>query len=81
MHLIISAPNSKPCEALVLAVGENRLRVVMAGYTDVLELRRSYGNWSSDLGEVQVEAWTVDGRIDIDRFQAEFCPEERAVGF
>ena len=81
MHLIISKPGGKPLEALVLAVGENRLRAVVAGSTDVVELHRNYGQWSSDLGEVQVEAMIVNDRIDINLFRAEFCPEERAAGF
>ena len=81
MHLIISEPNSKPCEAMVLAVGENRLRLVVAGHTDVLELRRNHGKWSSDQGEIEVEAMCVDDGIDINRFHADLCPEERTVGF
>jgi hypothetical protein len=81
MHLIISMPNGKRREAVVLAVGENRLRVVVAGHNDVVELRRNYGLWSCDLGEIEVEAMTADDRIDIIRLSADFCTEERAVGF
>src|SRR4030095_8749259 len=71
MHLIISKPGGKPLEALVLAVCENRPRALVAGHTDVVELHRNYGQWSSDLGEVQVEAIIVNDRIDINLFRAE----------
>ena len=80
MHLIIRMAGGKPLEALVLAVGENRLRAVIPGHADTLELRRNFGQWSSDLGDLEVEAMTIDGELDINRLRAEFCPEERAVG-
>ena len=81
MHLIISMPDGRRREGVVLAVGENRLRAAIAGHNDVMELRRNYGVWSSDLGEIEVEAMTADDRTDVVRLAADFCPEERAVGF
>jgi hypothetical protein len=44
-------------------------------------MRRTYGLWSSDLGEIEVEAMTADARIDIVRLCADFSPTEQAVGF
>jgi hypothetical protein len=79
MHLIIRKLNGKRLDALVLAVGENRLRAVVPGYKDVLELRRNYGLWSSDLGDLEVEAMTSLEGIDMNRVRAEFCPEEREL--
>lgn len=79
MHLIITKSNKKRVEALVLAVGENRLRAVVAGHNDVVELRRAYGQWTSDLGDVEIEAMTADNRIDLTNFHAELFPNERAA--
>jgi hypothetical protein len=38
----------------------------------------SRGLWSSDLGEIDVEAMTADDRSNVVRLYADFCPEERA---
>jgi hypothetical protein len=76
MHLIISTPNGTRLEALVLAVGENRLRVVVAGHNDTVELRRNYGQWSSDQGEVELEALIADHAIDISRLCTDFQENE-----
>ena len=80
MHLIIRKLAGKRLDALVLAVGENRLRAVVPGHNDVLELRRNYGQWSCDLGDIEVEAFISQEGIDVIRFHAEFCPEERGFG-
>ena len=79
MHLIITKFNKTRVEALVLAVGENRLRAVVAGHKDVVEFRRVYGQWASDLGEVEIEAMTADNRFDLTRFHADLFPNERGA--
>ena len=81
MHSIISMPNGKRREGVVLAVGKNRLRVIVTRHNDVVEMRRSYGVWSSDLGEIELEAMTADARINVIRLCADFCSAEQAVGF
>ena len=80
MDLNISTPNGKRFEAMVLAVGENRLRAVVAGCNDTVELWRNYGQWSSDLGDVELEALASNHGIDMSRFCADFCSRERAAG-
>jgi hypothetical protein len=81
MHLVIRELNGKRREALVLAVGANRLRVVIAGERETIELRRNFGDWCSDSGAiVQLEAIVADGRADLARFHTDLFPAERAVG-
>ena len=69
-------PNGTRLEALVLVVGENRLRAVIAGHNDTAELRRNYGQWSSDQGEVELEALIADHAIDISRLCTDFQENE-----
>ena len=81
MHLIVSDLRGKRREAVVLAVGDNRLRVAMTGREDTLELRRAFGEWWTDRGEViLLEAIAADDQIDLTQFHAELFPVEQGLG-
>jgi hypothetical protein len=45
MYLLIRYPAGVVIEGVVLAAGENRLRVVSPGFPDTLELERSGESW------------------------------------
>jgi hypothetical protein len=48
-------------EGLVLAQGDNRLRLAVRGSKDAVELERSQGRWAIDGGEpVQIEFLTIE---------------------
>ncbi|HEY1337286.1 MAG TPA: hypothetical protein VGF59_07235 [Bryobacteraceae bacterium] len=80
MHLVFRTLKGARREALVLAVGENRLRIVVAGQRDAVELRRTYGHWTSDLGAtVQLEGIMAHDGIDLARFYADLFPREQAL--
>jgi hypothetical protein len=54
MYLLIRYPGGIVAEGVVLAKGENRLRVAVAGFPDIIELKRIQSGWI-DAGQVQVE--------------------------
>jgi hypothetical protein len=45
MYMLIRYPVGVIVEAVVLAKGRNRMRVVAAGFPDTIELRRSGPQW------------------------------------
>ena len=54
MYLLIRYPGGVMAEGVVLAKGRNRLRVVVAGLSDTIELKRAGSGWIA-AGHVQVE--------------------------
>ena len=52
MYLLIRYPGGIIAEGVVLAKGEDRLRVVVAGFPDAVELKRVGGAWSTCRSEV-----------------------------
>ena len=48
MYLLIRYPAGVVVEGVVLAKGRNRMRVVVRGFTDAIELKRSGPNWTAD---------------------------------
>ena len=45
MYLLIRYPGGIIAEGMVLAKGKNRLRVVVAGFPDTVELKRTGAMW------------------------------------
>jgi len=52
MYLLIRYPGGIIAEGAALAKGRDRLRVVVAGFPDTVELRRAGAIWSTCRGEV-----------------------------
>jgi hypothetical protein len=56
MYAMICCPGGIIVEAVILSRTRDRMRVVAAGLSDALDLRRSGRDWSMDTGEpVQFE--------------------------
>ena len=51
MYALIEYPAGVVVEAVVLAMGWYRMRVVAAGFPDTLELRRCGPDWLTEAGE------------------------------
>jgi len=52
MYLLIRYPGGIIVEGVVLAKGEDRLRVVVAGLSDTVELKRVGATWSTCRREI-----------------------------
>jgi len=74
MYLLIRYPGEVIAEAVVLATGKNRMRVIAPGFPDAIELKRAGAKWSTCRGDV----------VEIDFLMAEESVEQmlpvRAVG-
>jgi hypothetical protein len=55
MYLLMSYPVGVTMEAVILAKGRNRMRVVVAGLPDTVELKRSGAAWMADGEPVQFD--------------------------
>ena len=65
MYLLIRYPVGIIVEAVVLARGRNRLRVVAAGFPDTIELRRSSQQWHIAAGQpVELDFLMINTRAD-----------------
>ncbi len=51
MTLFLHYPAGRQMEAVLLASSPNRMRLVVRGESETLELRRSQGHWYSEKGE------------------------------
>ena len=61
MYSLIGFSNAVVVEAVILKATRNRMRVVLVGLDDVLELRRVGSEWFSETGEaVTVEFLAAD---------------------
>ena len=58
MYLMIRYAGGSIVEGVVLAKGEDRLRVAASGFPETIELRRTGSAWSADDGK-QVEFYFV----------------------
>ena len=58
MYLMIRYAGGSIVEGVVLAKGEDRLRVAASGFPETIELRRTGATWSADDGK-QVEFYFV----------------------
>ena len=65
MYLLIRYPVGIIVEAVVLAKGRNRLRIVAAGFPDTIELKRSGSQWFTPTRQaVEFEFLLSDGHQD-----------------
>jgi hypothetical protein len=74
MYLMIRYAGGSIVEGVVLAKGEDRLRVAASGFPETIELRRTGAGWSADDGK-QVEFYFVM----CDKCQAESIPSSAAA--
>ena len=58
MYTVIVFPGGRRCDALLLSAWPERLRVVVRGRSDTVELRIIEGRWMSD-SEVCVEVGAI----------------------
>jgi hypothetical protein len=70
MHMIVKFQNGIRAEALLLAGGRDRMRLIVSGQADAIELSKADGYWYTEAGEpVEIEAITAVGDC------TEFCAE------
>jgi hypothetical protein len=50
MYAILIFPNGKRVDAVLLSATEDRLRLAIAGRSDVTELQRIGGRWATETG-------------------------------
>jgi len=55
MYLLMSYPAGITLEAVILAKGRNRMRIVVAGLPDTVELKRSGEAWLAEGQPVEFE--------------------------
>jgi hypothetical protein len=64
MHMMVVYENGSRADAVVLAVGENRMRVVLRGSRDTVELRLLKEQWMTEEGDaIDIEALVAGERI------------------
>ena len=57
MHMTLRFPTGRRAEAILLAAGPDRLRIVLRRRSDTYELRLAGGEWISERGErIEVES-------------------------
>jgi hypothetical protein len=79
MHLTILDSTGGRHEAILLAAGTSRLRVVVRGARDTVELRRAEGGWFCEDGEpVEFESMVVGE--DLSAFCSQVRPRTHAAG-
>ena len=65
MYSLIGFSNAVVVEAFVYRTGENRMRAVVAGLRDALELKRLGSGWISEYGEtVSFEFVSLDAAAE-----------------
>ena len=75
MNLIICDSTQRRLEGVVLAAGQDRIRVAIRGVSDVTELRREYSQWTLETGEpVDLELLLGDSQTDLFHFLKEVYP-------
>jgi len=65
MHLMLTFSNGRRTEALVLAVGRNRMRIAIPSRNDAVELTLAGGQWTTDTGET-LELDSLISLVDVD---------------
>jgi hypothetical protein len=61
MHLILRYPSGRLVDGLLLAVGSDRMRIVVRRFNETMELRLAEDHWVSERGErIEVEGWLTD---------------------
>ena len=69
MHTILSYPDGRYVEALLLSATKDQLRVVIRGGRDASEFKLIKGHWTSEKGvRVEVGALLTDATTDLGQF-------------
>jgi hypothetical protein len=82
MGAIIIDANGLRMDAVLLAAGNDRIRVVLRGGRDTIELRREGEQWISENGlKIEFEAWIVDDNSASEMLRTELAKRvDRAFG-
>jgi len=82
METILLDANGLRTEAVLLAVGNGRMRVVLRNGSDTIELRREDEQWISEDGDTfTFEAWIASGRPGVETsYDAPWRRVDRAFG-
>lgn len=71
MYTVIVFPGGRQVDALLLAASAERLRVVMPGRRDTMELQLIEGRWTTESGsEVELGAILAEDSTEAGRVQA-----------
>ena len=69
MSILVTLASNRTAEAVMLAVHENSMRIVLPGAEDTVELTRANGVWfAEDNTPVSLEALLTDGETDVSEF-------------
>ena len=69
MHMILLNQNGRRVDAILLAAGRDRMRVVVNNSADTMELRRKNQVWTADNGEpFEFEFMQADGMVNMAAF-------------
>jgi len=81
MYLLMSYPAGITMEAVILAKGRNRMRIVVAGSPDTVELKRSGEAWMADGQPVELEFLMTMGSQSVPvSVSARACEARTAAG-
>ena len=81
MYLIIRESNGRTREAVALAAGAGRIRLIIRGVGETREYHWSAGNWAAEDGtRVELESMVVDGSADQDAICSLLRPRTMAAG-
>lgn len=81
MHAIIGLPGGFRSEAVLLAIGVNRMRLAIAGCLDTVDCQLVQNQWISENGDpIEVEALWPAESIDMATLAIELFPQRRAAG-
>jgi len=80
MQITIKYEDGVRADAILLATGTNRMRVLVMGSNDTEEWTQLDGIWRTEDGrQIEFEAMFVDGN-EWSEFSADPCPKTAAVG-
>ncbi len=80
MEVILSDGKGARREAVILAGGNDRLRVMLRDDKDAVELRREGDKWiSEDQSVFEVDAWIVSGTLQPESLCAEILQRTLAA--
>ena len=81
MYTIVTFPEGRQVDALLLSASPERLRVAIPGRGDVVELQRIGGQWTSDRGEpVELGAILTEDPAQTARVLSNARPRTMAIG-
>ena len=67
METILLDANGLRTDALLLAAGSNRLRIILRNGPDTIELRRESEQWVSEAGRIfEFEAWIASSCLGLE---------------